>query len=662
MHTMKADGSDIVRISFHETNERYPSVDNNGMILYMRWDYIDRDFSAAHNLWTSYPDGRDPRAPHGNYPLPHGCWSQCRDGRCDRPFAEYFMRGIPGSHKYIAIASTHHSPPYGIPILIDTRIRDNNLVSQVDAIVPECLPWSGECGTYNSRGLYNGASYIEIKPECAYFDPWPLSEDFYMVPWGQITDPEGWAQENENETNMGLYLLDALGNRELIHQCNVPEGGHYLTARPLRARTKPPEIPMGTWQGEREGDPDHMRASIGILNVRYSDFDWPENVEIKRMRIVQVFPRKWGVGDIENPTTGWSEGGICRASMGTVPVESDGSVFCEAPVNKGIYFQLLDQNGTAVTTMRSLTYVHPGEQLTCIGCHEDKWEAVPPGPLPLAFQRPPSPLEPEVGGVVPMTFGFVRPVLENSCVSCHQQQGVALTNYSYNDEPTWPDDGQTNRLSDYIWWFDASNNVDGTGPYGGYRSIPYRFGFHESRMGKALMDATHQAALSSGAYSQADLERIKIWLDLNALRLARPTRDASQLQLQEFGGNFEWPDEMDPDNPTGVEHDRPAPSDVVGTLYDRGWLSEDAAKEALGHIRFDGRHCIISGLTGRVSIAVHDVMGRTLFSRRVTFGNRGQEFRFDFSGTATSTASSVLLVEVRAEGLRKVAKVPIFVQ
>ena len=43
MHSMKADGTDQVRISFHETNERYPSVDNDGRLIYMRWDYIDRD-------------------------------------------------------------------------------------------------------------------------------------------------------------------------------------------------------------------------------------------------------------------------------------------------------------------------------------------------------------------------------------------------------------------------------------------------------------------------------------------------------------------------------------------------------------------------------------------------------------------------------------------
>ena len=55
-------------------------------------------------------------------------------------------------------------------------------------------------------------------------------------------------------------------------------------------------------------------------------------------------------------------------------MEEDGSVYCEAPVGKALYFQLLDEKGMAVHSMRSATYVHPGEHLSCLGCHEDKWK------------------------------------------------------------------------------------------------------------------------------------------------------------------------------------------------------------------------------------------------------------------------------------------------
>jgi len=37
-----------------------------------------------------------------------------------------------------------------------------------------------------------------------------------------------------------------------------------------------------------------------------------------------------------------------------------------------LYFQALDENGMMVQNMRSATYIHPGETLSCIGCLETK--------------------------------------------------------------------------------------------------------------------------------------------------------------------------------------------------------------------------------------------------------------------------------------------------
>ena len=62
------------------------------MIVYTRWDYVDRDTNIAHHIWTCYPDGRDPRSFHGNYP----------ERRESRPWMEMDIRAIPGSHKFVA--------------------------------------------------------------------------------------------------------------------------------------------------------------------------------------------------------------------------------------------------------------------------------------------------------------------------------------------------------------------------------------------------------------------------------------------------------------------------------------------------------------------------------------------------------------------------------
>jgi hypothetical protein len=53
-----------------------------------------------------------------------------------------------------------------------------------------------------------------------------------------------------------------------------------------------------------------------------------------------------------------------------------------------------------------------------------------------------------------------------------------------------------------------------------------------------------------------DLKRIMLWLDLNAMLLGKPTLDPIELRAQETGeGSYQWPPEMDPKNPTGVEND-----------------------------------------------------------------------------------------------------------
>ncbi len=55
MFSMRPDGSDIICLSYHETHEWHPSVTNDGMLVYTRWDYVDRDTNIAHHIWTSYP-------------------------------------------------------------------------------------------------------------------------------------------------------------------------------------------------------------------------------------------------------------------------------------------------------------------------------------------------------------------------------------------------------------------------------------------------------------------------------------------------------------------------------------------------------------------------------------------------------------------------------
>ena len=56
--------------------------------------------------------------------------------------------------------------------------------------------------------------------------------------------------------------------------------------------------------------------------------------------------------------------------VGTAPVEADGSAYVAVPADTYVYFQLLDERGMMVQSMRSGTIVRPGETSGCVGCHE----------------------------------------------------------------------------------------------------------------------------------------------------------------------------------------------------------------------------------------------------------------------------------------------------
>ena len=529
LHSMEPDGSDIICLSFHETNEWAPAVNHEGKIVYTRWDYVDRHWGTAHHFWQCLPDGRDPRNYHGNYPLP---WSAMPaglepeqygkrgliSGRFLRPDVEIAFRAVPGSPKFTATAVGHHEGFSGSLVLLDPRIPDDGKMGQLKRITPEYY-------------------FPEVEPGAvhAYGTAWPLSEDFYLCNF-----------------HTGLYLLDRFGNREFLY---TPGQGAFRVRDPfpLRSRPMPPALPVMTWQGRREALPDHRRAVISVMNVYASDEvgTLPPGTRVKWMRIVQVIPQMLidHCCSMETVTlASFASDSIGRMPLGIVPVEEDGSVYCEAPVGKAIYFQLLDQRGMAVHSMRSSTYVHPGEHLSCVGCHEDKWQAVRPQPTPAALRRAPSRIVPEVeSGAIPFNFcQLVKfPVFDKKCLPCHQQHPKA-PDLSYASLARY----------DRAFSYPGEAGLDVLG-VGGSRTTPGRFGAHASGIVKSLTTREHHKDVK---LSPDEWRRLTLWLDLNSNELGWIGNDRSQISAQRRGEALWPPIDVNPSHPTGVEEDFPLPA------------------------------------------------------------------------------------------------------
>jgi hypothetical protein len=411
LHTMNADGADLLAISPFEMFEWEPSVANDGTILYSRWDYIDRSNTPFMSLWTTHPDGTDTRLVFGNY---------TRDPHC-----VFEPRNIPGSSKIIFTASGHHSQTMGSLVLLDPTVNTEGdppmtrLTPEVK--FPEAEGW----------------------PEEYYANPWPLSEQLYLVAWGRndslngqppaaaldaatvrILEAHGspWAGGRQMPW-MGLYLFDAQAGRQLLYR--DPEMA-CMYPIPLKPRPLPPVLPQrANWDGPQEGRFLVTDVTRGLTTARPGD--------IKSLRIVAVPPKTHPV--MNHPAIGLTGDDPGKCVLGTVPVDADGSAHFVAPSGVNLFFQALDAQGRALQTMRSVSYVQPGETRACVGCHENRHTAPPPGPAPAAAFRRPSKIAPGPEGSWPFRYDqLVQPVLDRSCVACHGEgTNLVLTaTRSYN--------------------------------------------------------------------------------------------------------------------------------------------------------------------------------------------------------------------------------------
>jgi hypothetical protein len=303
--------------------------------------------------------------------------------------------------------------------------------------------------------------------------------------------------------------MDRDGKRELLYR--DPDIS-CLSPIPLRPRPTPPILPAGTTQtrAAQKASGSHRQATISVMNVYDSDFAWPRDNKIKALRVIQVLPKT--TPPANQPRIGIAPQTNARAVLGTVPVEADGSVHFQAPVGKLVYFQALDERGFAVQSMRSATYVHPGERLVCQGCHEPKRrQAIDRRQPPLALLRPPSPIAPAPDGSRPLNYPrLVQPVLDRHCVKCHREKGALDLSGTVEGPFGWTR-SYTNLAPKYGFYFAVGNGTINRGIHGGARTKPGGFGAKAAGLMDYLDQGHHGVCLPP-----EDLRRITLWLDCNS--------------------------------------------------------------------------------------------------------------------------------------------------
>lgn len=380
LHTMNPDGSRITAISPFEMFEWTPTVAADGTIVYARWDYIDRFNMPYMKLWRTNPDGSSPSHVFGNYiPAPHTAFEP---------------RQIPGSAKFIFTAGAHHSITGGSLVVLDPN-KDREGASAMTRITPEVPFPESESGRATVPHYY-----------CS---PWPLSEKYFLVAWSHQPLVIWPTPGSNTENGMGVYLYDVHGNLELLYR---DEAINTLHPIPLRPMERPPVLQSPL----PESAPPQGRFLLS--NVYASQKPLPPDVRVASLRILAVPPKTQPT--MNSPSIGLTRDDPGKVVLGTVPVEADGSAFFEAPACVTLFFQALDKDGVAIQTMRSATYLQPGQTLACVGCHEPRSGAPRPPASPLAARRAPSKIAPGPQGSWPLRFDrLVLPVVQSKCIACH---------------------------------------------------------------------------------------------------------------------------------------------------------------------------------------------------------------------------------------------------
>ncbi|MCK5801855.1 MAG: hypothetical protein KAI66_03435, partial [Lentisphaeria bacterium] len=492
--SVNADGSDPRILSCHETQEWDPAVLNDGRVIYTRWDYVDRNAVYYQQLWTTRPDGTAPNEFYGNYMRnPVGIWE---------------ARPIPGVDTIMATVAAHHAMTAGSIIRLDTKHgRDNpDAITRLTPDVPFPESEASVLKRRNGGSGWRGTAGVKEKrpvpraqkrwPGHCYRSPYPLSETVFLAAYSY--DPL-LGEPSANSANMfGLYVVDCYGNRELLYRDpNICS----LWPIPLRPRTRPLAIPSVC-----DGSEQKMGIFV-VQNVSLGDPPLPTGREnaIKRIRVIQVLPKT--TFHANNPRVGQANASPGKQVLGTIPVEADGSAHFQVPANTPLLFQALDERGRSVQSMRSITYLQPGETASCIGCHESRLSAPSSQGELMALQRPASILSPGPDGSKPFSYPLlVQPVLDTHCIRCHSGDkpagGISLT-----AKPEKQFTESYNRLVKLVS-YSAWGRRDNSEPM----SQPDHFGARGSRLMTHLLKGHKNVKLSEN-----DMERLITWMDTTAL-------------------------------------------------------------------------------------------------------------------------------------------------
>jgi formylglycine-generating enzyme required for sulfatase activity len=380
LYLMEAGGQNVRQLTFDQDDDSYPSVMNNGRVMFTRWEYAGTPHFFTRLVFQMNPDGSGQEELYGS----NSWW----------PNAVYYERSLP-SHptRFVGIVSGHH----GDRRMGELVIFDPATGRQEASGIVQRIPGRGR----KVEPVIKDTLVNDSWPK--FMSPWPLSDKYFLV-----------ACKPSRKSEWGIYLADVFDNLFLLHEAP----GCVLTEPiPFVRRPTPPALPEQIQPGRRD-------ALVYMADVYTGGgLKGVPRGQVKRLRLLS--PHYGYLGN-----AGWMNVAIdgpwdVQRILGTVPVRADGSAYFRVPANTPISVQPLDAEGKAIQLMRSWFTAMPGEIKSCVGCHEGAATAAP-NVRAASLTRPPDEITPWHGPARGFSFERdVQPVLDAHCVSCHNGQAQA---------------------------------------------------------------------------------------------------------------------------------------------------------------------------------------------------------------------------------------------
>lgn len=385
LYRVEEDGKTVRQLTFEQDQDWNPTILPNGRIMYLRWEYVDITHYYSRYVFSMNPDGTNQVEHYGS----GSYW----------PNSTFYAKAFPGqSSKFVGIVSGHHGVAREGELVIFDPAKGRQETQGVVQRIP---------------GRDNPPANVTIDQLVdgswpKFLFPCPIDDEHILVSC-RMNASEPWS----------IYLVDTYDN--MLRLRSEPD---YQLLEPFAIieRDEPTVIPDRTIPGEKT-------ANVFITDVYFGQGlpNVPKGT-VKSLRVYAVSYGYRGIGghDAFGLESCWDG----RRLLGEAPVFEDGSASFKIPANTPVVVQPLDETGAAVQTMRSWFVGMPGENESCIGCHETQNDATPTQTT-IARNTPPVDLTPFYGPERPFSFrGEVQPVLDKFCVGCHDGSKEGRPNFA----------------------------------------------------------------------------------------------------------------------------------------------------------------------------------------------------------------------------------------